>query len=246
MKARFTACVLLYGDHPDLARRVLTPLLPLREAGRIALRVGANAVGQETARFLIDNGLIVEGSADDRDTCWDPHNGGKYPMMRRMLYRGPHAVATDYVMWFDDDSFFRPEAPADLVEYLAGVMDQGYDLLGIRYHQTFLPGQADWVKAQPWYAGVPFYTDMRGRACSRFAQGGWWCARAATLARWDYPWPALHHNGGDVMLGELAHQQGWRVEWQRPPVAANADAAGRESEAPRRGLRTTPIGATSP
>jgi hypothetical protein len=42
----------------------------------------------------------------------------------------------------------------------------------------------------------------------RFATGGWWVANMDFLRRWDYPFKALHHNGGDSILGEVLRQQG--------------------------------------
>jgi hypothetical protein len=72
-------------------------------------------------------------------------------------------------------------------------------------------------------------------------QGAWWIADPAFLARWDYPFPELRHNGGDVLLGELCRQQGASTFAYRDGVAINACPAGHESRAARRGLRTQPL-----
>jgi hypothetical protein len=232
-----TTCVLLYGDYPALARRVLAPLLPHRDAGRTHLRIGINAIGLETADYL--QSVLA---ADDR-VYGSGVNRGKYPLMRDMLYHDP--VPTPFVMWFDDDSFIRPQFERHFFTLWNDVLaDDRFDLVGAAYWKDFRPGQEDWIRLQPWYTGQPMRTNpFTLNGASLFAPGAWWIARMALLARWDYPWPELYHNGGDVMLGELAYQQAWRIHWHQQQVAINADENGVDSAQPRRGLHTPPIGA---
>ncbi len=87
-----------------------------------------------------------------------------------------------------------------------------------------------------WYTGRPVDPPYR----PSFIQGAWWTADLAALKEWNYPFPELHHNGGDVILGELARQQLWSWKKFNEGVAINANEHGVESAAPRRGI-TTPV-----
>ncbi len=223
---KFTVGVLLYGGYPDLARRVLTPLLPHWEEGRIALRVGANAACEETVEFLRVAGLL------DYHTWVDTTNPGKYPMMRRMLYAGGvRPIDTPYSMWFDDDSYIREEATARFFDRAEAVMDQGYDLVSNKWQIRLAPGQAEWIMAQPWYDGK---TKFCTHQVVHFFGGGWWMARTQSLFASNYPFPELYHNGGDVMMGVLAGMKGWKTTGWNDGVEINKE--------PRRGLSTPPIG----
>ena len=236
MPSECTICVLCYGPHEDLARRCLTSLQRANLTG-IDLRVGTNAICAGTRSFLEE--LVAAGQLLQQNWYDFPDNPGKYPVMRQMLYDPANPVSTPYFMWFDDDSCLKTESGPN---WLAGVLQQmqtnAYSLLGATYLWTWQGQQREWVRAQPWYAGK----DPIARASAKFVTGGWWCAQTEMLHRFDYPWPVLKHNGGDVMLGELCFQQGLKVGHFNQDVAINADYSLRESNARRRGLHTVPIG----
>lgn len=221
----FTAAALLYGDYPELAVRCLAPLREAAALGLVELRVGANAVSPRVLATISDLSPVVS-----------PYNIGKYPMMRWLLDR----ATSDFVTWFDDDSYITTSPDAFFAD-LAGVMADT-DLAGSVYTIALRPGQREWIAQQPWYKANPkIHSDEFRRV--QFCTGGWWCARVSKLREIGYPWSSLFHNGGDVMLGVAAAQQGWRVTSYNKGVAINADASGKESAAPRRGLDTLPIGA---
>ena len=106
---KVTICVLTYGDHPHLARQAIESIRRHCPRPEYQLRVGANAVGDETRAYL--ERLETAGEVDQ--LIMSPVNINKCPMMRRMFER----VDTDFVWWFDDDSYVtEPRAWSEWVE----------------------------------------------------------------------------------------------------------------------------------
>lgn len=235
MTSDFTICVLLYGDYLELAERCLRSIASTIRPGDLNLRVGMNACSAATKEW-------VRSWVPD-ECIWDSsENIHKYPMMRRMVH-GDRPIETPYTMWFDDDSYLDGFSLGSVAGggYWLGQVEQAMvnsDMIGAVYGIRWNGQQREWVKDQPWYAGK----DPASRTNIRFATGGWWTIRTELLRGWDYPWPELDHRGGDVMLGELLHQQGLRLNHFNTGVRINADSKGRESKAPRRGFDSRPIG----
>src|SRR5262245_23798162 len=92
-----TVCVLTYGDFPHLIQRTLSSIQGQFPQRCYRLVVGANAVGQKTGGYL--QRLHEAGAIDELIS--HPANLNKCPMMRRMFER----VNTEYIWWFDDDSY---------------------------------------------------------------------------------------------------------------------------------------------
>lgn len=229
----FSIQVLLYGDHHQLARRCLESIVASADWSLISdLRVGCNEICGETAAYLADvfRRVPVPSYAYAERTG---RNVLKYPLMRRMFYDPRVPMRAQHVMWFDDDSYLWTKDP-EWWERMHDIAATNH-LVGKRYRLRGTnppPRVVAAIEAQPWYRErkIP-----RGREY-RFCQGGWWIARYSSLKRWDYPFPELKHNGGDTILGALAHQQEWSVFDTRDGVHINADADGNESKALRRGL----------
>lgn len=224
----WTICCLFYGDYPELAKRLLDSLQAL-PADEYRLRVGANEL---SARSLLEIMQQLETLPLERlvDSATNRH---KYPVMRELL----HAdwPQTPYVMWFDDDSFVAE--PSGFLAALTQRMETA-DMLGGLYKMRLQGRQSRWIMSQPWYRGLP----VPPNHSVLFATGGWWAIRARCLQELNWPLPELDHRGGDVMLGEACRQMGYRLQNFRQGVAINADAAGRESKAQRRGYDSRPIG----
>lgn len=218
---KFLVCALFYGDFPLLAQRCAGTLRALRATGRVDLRVGLNAVSPAT-RQVIDTLLPgVDGIAADPQIY-------KFPMMRRLVheYRGD----ATHLMWFDDDTCLHPGT--HVPGWLQSVTQRAAaspGSLGSVYTQRLTERQKAWIREQPWYTGRDIPDDVV------FNTGGWTVVPLEVLRRWDWPGPELQHAGGDMVLGELLHQQGLPVEQFRVSLAINADEALRESAAPRRG-----------
>lgn len=223
----FTICVLCYGEHFELASRCLNSLCSADRVPGLDLRIGLNSVCESTRSLACQ--LAPE-------SIWEsPTNRHKYPVMREMLH-GSRPVTRPFTMWFDDDSFITQP----LSDWLQLIVDrmQIADLLGSVYRAPWQGRQQEFVRQQAWYAGK----DPAARPHVHFATGGWWTMRTPVLYKYDYPWPFLDHRGGDVLLGELCHQQNLRLVHFRQGVCINADAHGRESRSPRRGFDQKPAG----
>lgn len=244
---RMTICTLLYGDHKNLAERCLESIRKLpNETGDIELRIGMNAVGDATRQYVVD--LFKEENAKNHNVLLfdSTTNRGKYPLMRWMLH-GSAPIRSPYVMWFDDDSYITDLALVTSVEYV--LVDA--DICGELMTTPLTLNQAMWVQMQPWYHGksmrckntVAEHTpSYYGVNC--FPVGGWWTARYATLKKLDWPPPNIIHRGGDYMLGEAMHQNDMKMVHFAAGVAINADEAGNDHQAQRRGLDSLPVGMT--
>lgn len=226
--ASYTVCVLLFGDYPQLADRCLRSIAAAIPESDLRLRVGMNAVVPAVADW-------VRSFVPEEDVFQKTENIGKYPLMREMFH-GARPIDTEFIIWFDDDSYISPdyalrsrdERWLDLVT--AAAVDA--DVMGSLYTKPWEGQQRTWVRKQPWYNGKP----PEDRPHMRFATGGFWVARTEVLRKFDYPWPALKHNGGDTTLGELCFQQGLRLRQFKTGVHINANDRGEESKAARRGL----------
>lgn len=233
----FSVNALFYGDHIKLARRCLTSIVESVDWGVVEeLRLAVNSPTQEVLNYLWDvlDGLpagvcrYLYHERDFRNVC-------KYPLMRRMLYDPQHPIRASRIMWFDDDSFVRTK---DRRWWRATYeATRRAVLAGSRYRINLRGNQYLGIQAQPWYTGEA----LKPHQTVWFATGGWWSADREFLAKWDYPFPDLRHNGGDVTLGELCRQQGRQILHYNNSVAINADEKGVESEAERRGERLPPL-----
>lgn len=230
----FTVCVLFYGDHLRLAMRCLASILKNTHPDYVRqLRVGLNEVSADVREYVL---------AELRNThvpslVYDPgKNVLKYPLMRRMFHDPDHPIETLFMQWFDDDSCLAPDTDLSWWRTVHTQM-QDADMLGDLWTYPFHGNMQEGIKVQPWYRGVP-WKRVKDRPVMLFATGGWWTIRTKLIQQWDYPWPALQHNGGDCTLGEMLRQQGLRLKKFKDGVWINADKDGNNSKAARRGTHT--------
>jgi hypothetical protein len=231
--ADLCVCVLFYGADAychELAQRVLNA--PMRQLAKqnVEFRFGLNAVGDATRQFVQDQ---ISSHFHGAFVVDSPENIFKYPIMRRMFYE--KQLRARSVMWFDDNSCIMPDT--DVAHWLGRVQRQldGCTLLGSVYTQGLVGRQADWIKAQPWYAGkepAPYV---------KYVADAWWAMRAEPLLRFQWPSPDIRHHGGDVMLGELCRQQNLSLCHFRDNLLINANSSGVEG-AGRRGFSAPPVG----
>jgi hypothetical protein len=236
---RFTICVLLYGsdEHGWLHQRCLESLINVLPREAAEIRIGLNDVTSEVSVGLISRLITTFDSV----RIFGGPNIGKYPRMREML----EDANREFVMWFDDDSFLKPELGSSSglspvwawLDEIALSLHRRPGVLGARYRQRWAAGRQDWLKQHPKYRGVPLDPNYE-----QFITGGWWVAPLSVLRTLDWPGEALYHNGGDRLLGSLALQNGFELVPFRRGVAINADRLGRESRAPRRGINTRGLG----
>jgi len=231
---KFTICALFYGDYPDLTVRLLESLGRRDILEHCELRFGLNDVCEATATAVWNHCQAWEKFWGTPWNIWQGHEPYyKYPMMRRMFYEQP--LMTDYVMWFDDDSWIKPTAPPDWLRRVENAMTHK-GMIGSVWRMHWNKNQRQFAEDQPWYTGKPIAKQVS------FCTGGWWTIRRTILERWDWPVPLLEHRGGDVLLGELCNQQGYRIGNFNLHLAINADKSGKCSTSPRRGFDQKPLG----
>jgi len=241
-----TTCVLLYGDHAELAARSLESILQFQAIAGGAVRVCVNDIGDATRDYL--RRLCADGQLSRRDVYDAGENVHKYPMLRAMLY-GKRAIATPHLLWLDDDSFIRnPKRFAEVLPELLATLDGGAAMVGRLYSQGFQGQQREWISQQPWYRGRAWQR-VRSEDRMFFCTGGGWLARVNVLREVNWPWPELDHAGGDHLLGACLHQRGATIERLAGDLlAVNADGDGNESKAALRGFngrRPLPLGAST-
>lgn len=233
MSRRFTVCALFYGDYPQLAHRLLSSLYRPVWLPDVEFRFGLNNVGEETRVAVHDFVRKVAPHTVTHITIGhEPYT--KYPTMRRMFYGG-EPLTTPYLMWFDDDSWIDTAAPDTWFQLVARAMGTS-DMLGAIYWQATRASRKEFIQRQPWYAGR-----LIGHRI-HFATGGWWTIHTDILKRHDWPIRELNHRGGDVLLGALCYQQGYRLQRFNGGVHINADDSGICSTSPRRGFDEKPLG----
>lgn len=223
----YTLCALHFDDGLGLAERLWQSLGRSSWARITDVRVGLNGGSDRLRGYLFD---VLE-RIPKTTYLFEPlggGNAGKYPLMRHMFYDFP---VRSWIMWFDDDSYVTAPNVDAWFDQVAAKLARPC-VLGSKYTIAQRGRQWEWIRAQPWFAGKEVGPNHRFTFCT----GGWWVADPDLLSKWSYPWPQLHHNGGDSLLGELCRQQGVPLIQFRTGVAINADAAGTESAAPRRGL----------
>lgn len=226
-------CVLFYGTDAychALAQRVLNE--PMRQLARqnVEFRFGFNAIGADTRRFV---GNQIDRYFQNAAVVDCPENIFKYPIMRRMFCAKP--LRARAVMWFDDNSCITDDT--DVEQWLGRILRQldGCALLGSVYTQGLVGRQADWIKAQSWYAG------KEPAQYVKYVADAWWAMRTEPLVQFDWPAADIRHHGGDVMLGELCRQQNLSLCHFRDNLLINANASGVEG-ARRRGFDAMPVG----
>lgn len=218
-EAMFTVAMILYGNHFDLAKRLLSSL---ENSDHVQdFRIGLNDVCKQTLDYAHDwaGRQFLSGTPTTIYQELAGLNVAKYPLMRTMMTHRPLA---ERLMWFDDDSFLDPSCQNNLnangkVEWWdrAEELSRGKHQVGSVHMIMQRKKQYEMIKQQSWYANKV----VNSRHRFKFATGGWWIAESSILTKWDYPWADLYHNGGDSMLGELFRQRGLNITSVDPLLA---------------------------
>ncbi|MGI9240923.1 MAG: glycosyltransferase family 2 protein [Verrucomicrobiales bacterium] len=220
-----TVCVLFYGDHPDLAERFFSRLIRHTSVDLIRLRVGCNAVSEETRRVVAS---YCENHFPDAIVIDSDQNLFKCPMMRRLFHDDP--LETRWIIWFDDDSFvFRD----DWLRSLALSIERHAEvaMFGKKFYIHLEKAEQKLIEAAPWFREIPLVCEETewGSVAPRvdFISGGFWAMRTSVLAELDWPDPQLTQHAEDFILGAALRQHGKRILQSYSGVAVN--------EAERRG-----------
>lgn len=212
---KFTIFVLCYGNYPELARRCLDGIFRTCPAERIQVRVAANACCDETIAYLRNLPL--------QRLYINEQNRYKYPVMREMFHDSQCPLDSNYLIWFDDDSYVVDDrwlkrlAEAIILNHAAGCR-----LYGWRFNHDltmFARGghKPDvWFRQASWYRGKEFRVRntqiyAANGSCIDFVAGGFWALGVDAMRLADIPDCRLRHNGGDIVIGEQVHQLGWKI-----------------------------------
>jgi hypothetical protein len=103
------------------------------------------------------------------------------------------------------------------------------DMIGSIWVKDLNKEQIPFFQRQPWYNDHPISRRVR------FITGGWWTIKTKILKDHDWPPPDMLHNGGDVALGVLCEQHGYKLGRFEMSLGINADSTGKCSSAARRG-----------
>ena len=216
-------CVLTYGNYADLAKRCLESIRRNCDRSFYRLIVGANAPGRATQKYLGE--LLAAGKIDR--LIISPANINKCPMMRRMFA----LVDTEFIWWFDDDSYIT--APDALKRWLR--IAQSSLPATVQWGHQFFHGHerdfsygadvvgfvrnAPWYRSQPppsWEQGGKGEFNFEGRCMGDgrwfFVTGGCWMVRNNAIKALDWPDPRLIKRNDDVFLFEAIRQQGWQSQ----------------------------------
>lgn len=210
-----TICVLCYGEHPELARRCLDSIIQKCPPEKYLLRVGLNECCPETVDYVRSLEQV-----DSLYLC--KRNINQCPMMARLLCQ----LETEFVWWFDDDSYIKHPGALD---YRLKTVRECSDTVGIwgevAFHghtSEFVEPEAVqlWIQNQSWYSGHPapcgqlryepeFY--LSGDRRWHFCSGGSWFARSVVINKLGWPPASLIKKSNDVLLGEAIRQAGYEL-----------------------------------
>jgi hypothetical protein len=216
-----TICLLTYGDFPQLARRAMDSIRQKCLRADYRLVVGANAVCPETLELL--NARHQAGEIDH--LIVSAANLSKCPMMRRMFA----VVETEYIWWFDDDSYVARQYALSRWLATAKASPRSTVIWGTMSCCTHPSAFAEmddavgFVRKASWYQGLPppswrvggggdfnFRELGVGDGRWQFILGGCFMIRTAAVQALDWPDHRLFRTGDDVFLGEAIRQQGWQ------------------------------------
>jgi len=141
------------------------------------------------------------------------------------------SVETEFLWWFDDDSYIVDGNALDLRLQVGRSATKQTVVWG---HQFFFGHEADFssgmdavafVLSATWYRGksppswLPggkgeFNFEERGVGDGRwfFITGGCWFARTAAMHALNWPDPRIVKRCDDVFLSEAVRQQGWAIQ----------------------------------
>lgn len=217
---KLTVCVLCYGPYTDLIKKCLSGILNTLPPERIDLRVATNAAVPATLAYL--RTLPIS------KIYVNTENRFKYPLMREMFWDEQRPIATNYVVWFDDDTWVAdPRWVTNLCQTIIEHHPNNARMFGSRMSHDLSVyaqhgGRPDlWFRTADWYRG----RDLRLRSGQPeapngsvidFAVGWCWAIATEAIREANIPDVRLGHNGGDITIGEQMHQAGLGIQsWNK-------------------------------
>jgi hypothetical protein len=210
---KLTVCLLCYGPLEDMQRRALDSLVRFIPNTMLDLRVACHSTTKSLIEYVEKlPGLTKLYVRDD--------NPGKYRAMRLMFHDADCPIQGRYVIWCDDNAWVvHPHWVHILADELSRQRLPIGALGPIHYHVLVAYGGRNpkaWFQQGKWFRGKMFHTRSGGEAPNGdtiFYVADWFCVfhKDAILAC-DIPDPRLIQKGGDVVIGEQLHQNGWHIK----------------------------------
>lgn len=219
-RPQVTISLLTFADYTWLAARALDSIRQHCARADYKLVVGANSVCDGTLALLSTR----HDAGEIDQLVVSPTNLSKCPMMRRMFAN----IDTEYIWWFDDDSYVTE--PDALARWLHAANASApstviWGSLACCGHPASFADMDDalgFVRSASWYRGLPppswrvggagefnFQGLELGNGRWMFILGGCFMIRTSAVRALDWPDPRLLRTGDDVFLGEAIRQQGW-------------------------------------
>jgi len=209
---KVTICVLLYGDYFDSHKRCLDSIVKTVPPSRMELRVATNAVEQRTLAYL--NTLPI------KKLYKHDQNIFKYPAMREMFWDKDDPIETNYVVWFDDNTWVTH--PNWLNTLANDILRQRPDvaMYGMKQYYPFQVHRGQdprkWFQAGDWYQDRHFQTrrgnDAPNGDTIHCCVDWFWALRTDIIRRCDIPDRRLKQRGGHIVIGEQLHQNGCKTK----------------------------------
>jgi hypothetical protein len=217
---RVTFFVLGYGKHTQLVTRCIDSILATCAPQRFDLRVALNQPCGEMLGYvqaLAGRGIVSKIYTDHGERR-------KYPAMRTMFWDESHPITSNYLCWFDDDSWCKsPVWLPELAKVIVANHPRQARLFGPRYIHDLAPARKNglkpehWFQAAAWWRKRDLFTANGTRTSPNgtqivFASGGFWALGTAAMREADIPDARLNHNGGDIVAsGCQVTQAGYKV-----------------------------------
>lgn len=228
-KLPINICVLAFSsdhsrehDHYSIISRCLNSIIEHTRPEKYRLHIGCNNLSPRVMA-LVDK-LVTEHNAvkyigkPERD-----ENGNqvypKYPLMRHMFQatagREESPEASDWVAWFDDDSY---ATASDWLEKLEETINNSPRVHQLGHQSGILLNREDFERARefPWFnpaVGIPLVKlpDGRQQRGFNFIRGGFYAISRRAITACSVPDKRIFHNGGDWTTSLALLHKGFKL-----------------------------------
>jgi hypothetical protein len=209
---KLTVCVLCYGDYFWTQRACLDGILKTIPSDKLDLRITCNACSTqvlEYVRTLSPTALYINEG-----------NIFKYPAMRQMFWDPDHPITTNYVAWFDDNTWVKHLNWLNILADDIHRQSQQVGAYGPRSYRTFkLHQEKDprgWFQQSSWYRGKDFRSKhgspIPNGDTIHFCSDWFFVVSAEAIRQCDIPDRRLLQKGGDIVIGEQLYQNGYKIK----------------------------------
>lgn len=189
----FEVLICCYGDYYSISQRCIDSILKYKTLDNLKIHIGLSECADKTKNYfrnLLDHQHI--------DTLIESNiNINKDPMMRLLL----DLVNTDYMVWFDDDSYVNSYGWDQKLQQQ--IEHTKVDVLGFPHVVGYNDTYKKFLYSRQWW-------NNKIRADSsntcHFPVGGLWAARCEYLRKYNYPDRNMIKKHGDMLVGDLLFQ----------------------------------------